>query len=178
LDAPDETLAARSRTGDRGAFEELVRRTGRLVFASLRLDCADSHEAEDLTQETFLVAFRKIGSLDDPKRFRPWLLAIASSVLIDSRRHKARRKRADRPTGALTAEPAVVVSDSPEQFEQQQRAIAALNGLPEEYRRPLALRYLAGCDYESIGKQLGLTNGSLRGLLHRGMALLRERMRE
>ncbi len=180
MDETDDQLADRSRTGDRAAFEELVRRTGRLVFASLRVHCADAHEAEDLTQETFLTAFRRIGSLGDPTKFRPWLLSIAGTVLIDARRRRGRRKRGDRLTIPLdSTDPATASSpDAVEQSEQRQRAMAALRALPEEYRRPLALRYLTGSDYETIGKQLGLTNGSLRGLLHRGMALLRERMRE
>ena len=46
--------------------------------------------------------------------------------------------------------------------------------LPEEYRLPLWLRYFGGADYETIQAQLGLTNGSLRGLLHRGLKMLRE----
>ena len=47
---------------------------------------------------------------------------------------------------------------------------------PEEYRMPLTLRYLAGADYDTIQMQMGLTNGSLRGLLHRGLKLLREEL--
>ena len=49
--------------------------------------------------------------------------------------------------------------------------------MPKEYRLPLAMRYLAGADYETIGKELAITNGSLRGLLARGMAMLREQMK-
>ena len=51
-----------------------------------------------------------------------------------------------------------------------------LRSLPEEHRLPLTLRYIAGADYETISTQLGLTNGSLRGLLHRGLKMLRERL--
>ena len=51
-----------------------------------------------------------------------------------------------------------------------------LRALPEEYRLPLTLRYLAGADYAAIETQLGLSNGALRGLLHRGLKLLRARL--
>jgi RNA polymerase sigma-70 factor, ECF subfamily len=54
--------------------------------------------------------------------------------------------------------------------------LTALRSLPVEHREPLALRYLAGADYETISAQLGLTNGSLRGLLHRGLKMLKERL--
>jgi DNA-directed RNA polymerase specialized sigma24 family protein len=50
--------------------------------------------------------------------------------------------------------------------------------MPEEYRIPLMLRYLGGADYDTIARQLALSNGSLRGLLQRGMKMLREQVRE
>jgi DNA-directed RNA polymerase specialized sigma24 family protein len=54
--------------------------------------------------------------------------------------------------------------------------LAILRSLPEEYRLPLTLRYIGGADYETIQMQLGLSNGALRGLLHRGLKLLRGRL--
>ena len=56
--------------------------------------------------------------------------------------------------------------------------LGVLRKLPDEYSLPITLRYIAGADYETIGRQLGLTNGSLRGLLNRGMKKLREVMRD
>ena len=52
-------------------------------------------------------------------------------------------------------------------------SLSILRSLPHEYRQVLMLRYLAGADYETIARQLALSNGSLRGLLHRGLAMLR-----
>lgn len=69
----------------------------------------------------------------------------------------------------------------PEQMEleeSRQRVLALLRSLPEEYRLPLMLRYLQGSDYQTISRELGLTNGSLRGLLNRGMAMLRDKARQ
>ena len=62
-----------------------------------------------------------------------------------------------------------------ERQEQRAKVLELLRDLPEEYRLPLVLRYLHDYDYDTIGRQLGLTNGSLRGLLNRGMTMLRER---
>ena len=56
------------------------------------------------------------------------------------------------------------------------RLAILLQSLPEEYRLPLTLRYITGADYETIETQLGLSNGSLRGLLHRGLKVLRSRL--
>src|SRR5438105_954169 len=93
----DTALVRRARDGDRPAFEELVRRTSRLVFARLYLDTGDGHRAEDLLQETYLLAFRSLRRLEDPAGFRPWLLTIAHRVLIDAARRDARQKRAAPP---------------------------------------------------------------------------------
>ena len=63
-----------------------------------------------------------------------------------------------------------------EQREERGRLLQLLRRLPDEYSLPITLRYIAGADYDTIGRQLGLSNGSLRGLLNRGMAKLREKM--
>jgi RNA polymerase sigma-70 factor (ECF subfamily) len=173
-DDPDTPLAARARDGDRTAFEELVRRTGRLVFARLYLETGDRHRAEDLTQETFLRAYRAVAKLKDPGGFRPWLLAVAHSVLLDAAKRDARQKRTPPPGEAERTSPPA--DAEPQTAEAREKVLAALRSLPAEHREPLALRYLAGADYDTISTQLGLTNGSLRGLLHRGLKLLRERL--
>lgn len=176
----DEALVVRSRNGERPAFEELVGRTGRLVFVRLLLETGDAHRAEDLTQETFLAAWRGIRQVQDPKAFRPWLLSIAQRVQLDAWRREGARKRRGRHVGddamAGLADPSPGPVQAAETSEARQRLLKALKELPEQYRQPLALRYLAGADYQTIERQLALSNGSLRGLLNRGMVMLREAM--
>jgi RNA polymerase sigma-70 factor (ECF subfamily) len=183
----DEVLIRHSQKGDRIAFEELVRRTARLVFSRHYLETGNTHRSEDLAQETFLVAWRKIGHVIDPTGFRPWLLSVAHSVYIDSARLEGRKKRSaltDTSTSTRAAESLHELADdgpapdeSAQRDEARQQLLEVLRALPEEYRLPITLRYIAGADYETIGKQLGLTNGSLRGLLNRGMAQLRAAMK-
>jgi RNA polymerase sigma-70 factor (ECF subfamily) len=176
----DTALVIRARSGDRAAFEELVRRTSRLLYARLYLDTGDADRAEDLLQETYLLAYRSLRRLVDPAAFRSWLLGIAHNALIDSFRKETRRKlaSAEHAESSLKAFPAggITSEEQVERDEIRQRVLAVLRSLPEEYRLPLSLRYLAGADYETISQQLGLTNGSLRGLLHRGLKLLRDRL--
>ena len=62
--------------------------------------------------------------------------------------------------------------------DERSRVLRLLESMPPEYREPLMLRYVGGADYDQIGRQLAISNGSLRGLLQRGMKLLRERMQE
>jgi RNA polymerase sigma-70 factor, ECF subfamily len=176
----ESELAARGRAGDRAAFEAIVHRSGRWVFARLYLQTGDAHRAEDLTQETFFTAWQQIGELVDPAAFRGWLWAIAQRKLLDAAKHQNRRKRWGRRAPAGEIDSAVHPGASPvssvQEKEQCERAMEMLRALPEEYRVPLALRYLGGADYETISRQLALSNGSLRGLLQRGMAMLREKM--
>ena len=178
----DEALVLKSQAGNRSAFEELVRRTARLVHARLYLDTGRASDAEDLAQETFFTAWRSIGQVTDPCGFRTWLLSIAHTVAIDAARRKGRKKRSGKRElgdvlGRIPARspgpPQVILAE-----EARQKVLTLLRGLPEDYRLPLMLRYLHDCDYDTIGQQLGLTNGSLRGLLNRGMTMLRQRAAE
>jgi RNA polymerase sigma-70 factor (ECF subfamily) len=179
LTETDEALVLQSQAGDRSAFEQLVRRTARLVFARLYLDTGRPRDAEDLVQETFLVAWRSIKQVTDPAGFRAWLLSIARTVAIDAARHDSRQKRSGRRVGNDVLGHIPAPPPGPPQSlvaeESRQKALALLRELPEEYRLPLMLRYLHEFDYDTIGRQLGLSNGSLRGLLQRGMTLLRDR---
>jgi RNA polymerase sigma-70 factor (ECF subfamily) len=176
----DEVLVNRSRSGDRSAFEELVRRTGRLVYAQAFLETGNAFEAEDLTQETFLLAWRSIRQVNRPGGLRAWLMSILHSALIDSIRRKGRKKRSGVVAGEMElmriADDRRGPDDHAEKREQMDRALSVLRSLPQEYRDVLVLRYLAGADYETIGRQLAISNGSLRGLLSRGLAMLREEM--
>ena len=175
-------LVRRSQAGDRAAFEQLVRLTARLVYARAFLDTANRDRAEDVVQETFLLAWRRIGQVTEPAGFRAWLTTVTRTVAADMRRRESRKKRSGSRAAQHDATAFEVPDSSPtpdevmERREQRDRLLGMLQRLPDEYSLPITLRYIAGADYETIGRQLGLTNGSLRGLLNRGMARLREMM--
>jgi RNA polymerase sigma-70 factor (ECF subfamily) len=182
-DDVETLLVRRSQAGDRAAFEQIVRRTARLVYARAFLDVGDRHRAEDVVQETFLLAWRRIAQVTEPAGFRAWLITVTRTVAADMRRRESRKKRSGRR--ATPGEDAAVVNvpdgsptpaDAIEQREQRDRLLGMLQKLPDTYSLPITLRYIAGADYETIGRQLGLSNGSLRGLLNRGMTKLREMM--
>lgn len=178
----EELLVADAQRGDRAAFEELVRRSSRLVFARLYLETGDTHQAEDLLQETLLIAFRSLSQLTEPAKFRTWLLKIAQNTAIDAARRNSRQKRGSGATASkdvgLLAAHGPSAEDAAVQHEMRQKVLSVLRGLPEEYRLPLTLRYVAGADYQAIQLQMGLTNGSLRGLLHRGLQMLRDELKK
>ena len=180
----DQALVLLSQSGNQSAFEQLVRRTARLVYARLYLDLGRQRDAEDLTQETFLIAWKSIRQLTSPDGFRPWLLTIAKNVAIDAQRHESRQKRSAVRTENSPDHLSSAADQHPDpaanavNVELQEKALDLLRSLPDEYRVPLMMRYLDEFDCDKIGQQLGLSNGSLRGLLHRGMSMLRQRAKD
>jgi RNA polymerase sigma-70 factor (ECF subfamily) len=178
-------LVMRSREGDRLAFERLVASTARWLFARIYLATGDPHRCEDLVQETFLRAWKKLDSLEDPRTFRGWLAAIAHGVVVDAAKRASRKKRRglfgrDRSDAQERMLQVPDAAPSPvqrlENAEQQKQMLDVLRSLSREYQDVLSLRYLTGADYETIAKQLAISNGSLRGLLNRGMKMLREKL--
>jgi RNA polymerase sigma-70 factor (ECF subfamily) len=180
MSEPDKTLVIRARGGDRSSFEELVRRTSRLLFARFYLETGSSNRAEDLVQETFLLAFRSLHQLSDPALFRSWLLTLARNVRIDEVRKSTRIKRlapvaAEYSLGELpSSEP------SPDERalreEMRLQVLEVLRTLPEEYRLPITLRYILGIDSEAISEHLGTTKSAVRSMLYRGLKVLRNRL--
>jgi RNA polymerase sigma-70 factor, ECF subfamily len=180
MSEPDTALVLRARSGDRSAFEELVRRTSRLLFARFYLDTGCPDHAEDLIQETFLLAFRSLHQLKNPAGFRHWLLTLARNVVVDDARKTTRLKRltptlADVSLGAIPAGgPAPDETALREELRHQ--VLAVLRTLPEEYRLPITLRYIVGVDCGAIGEHLGVTKSAVRSLLYRGLKVLRNRL--
>ena len=158
----DADRVRRAQSGDRGAFEELIRATARLVWASVYAQVRDPAWTEDIVQETFLQAWRSIGELKDPTAHKAWLLTIARRL---SWRHAELSARAMPPPREAPT------SDDPEEARDKVRE--ALTGLPERYRLPVTLHLLNGMDYAAISRELGLQNGTLRGLIARGTKKLR-----
>ncbi|MGN6367918.1 MAG: RNA polymerase sigma factor [Phycisphaerae bacterium] len=173
------SLVRKAQSGDRTAFEQLLRATARIVYAQIVHTLPDRHKAEDLTQETFLAAWKSIHTVKDPAGITTWLLTLARNTTLDHARAENRLKRKN-PSGPPAEGEAAAPDPAPpeelERTEARTHALKLLDDLPADYREPLALRYLAGADYNTIRRQLNLSDGALRGLLNRGMALLRERM--
>ncbi|MCC7389028.1 MAG: sigma-70 family RNA polymerase sigma factor [Phycisphaerales bacterium] len=169
--APGHGLVARAVGGDTLAFADLYREHGPTVHAVLlaRVPRAD---ADDLTQEVFVAAWRRLGELRDPDALGAWLMAIARRRAIDWARERARR---------LARERAQFSNGDPLHPGEHARAdavLAKIRALPEVYREALLMRLVAGMTGRQIAARLGMTEGSVRVHLHRGMGLLRETMAE
>jgi len=163
VDAAFRSVVLAAQRGDRDAFGELYRRFHRAVHGVV-LSRVPYGEAADLVQETFAIALVRLPQLADAAAFPGWLMSIARNKAID-------HIRARKPVDELVDVP-VPAPRSAEIAE----ALAALRDLPDAYRETLIMRLVEGLTGPEIAEQTGLSPGSVRVNLHRGMKLLRERL--
>jgi RNA polymerase sigma-70 factor (ECF subfamily) len=157
-------LVAAARNGDRAAFGRLYDLYGRMVHGIL-LARVPRDDVDDLVQEAFLKALRQLTNLRDPRAFGAWIAMIARNAATDLARR--RPETTELPENV----------PAPESREDEARRVLRLiRTLPEAYREPLVLRLVEGMSGPEIATRTGLTPGSVRVNLHRGMSLLRERM--
>jgi len=170
----DVQLVVRARRGDREAFGRLYERFGSTVHGVL-LAHAPREDVHDLVQDVFLAAWRTLGRLEAPKRFAGWLVTMARNRARDA--HRLRRvpeELSDDIVAPVNAAPMGAASGD-EDLEARE-LLASVRGLPEAYRTTLILRLVEGLTGPEIAARTGLTPGSVRVNLHRGMKLLRERL--
>jgi RNA polymerase sigma-70 factor (ECF subfamily) len=164
-------LVRRAQDGDRSAFERLYREhVGRVYALCLRL-AGDPARAEEYTQDTFVLAWRKLGSFRGDAAFSSWLHRIAVNTVIQAGRSEGRRRsRIARSDDGATPEPA---GATPGLRIDLERAIAAL---PPGARSVFVLHDIQGYRHAEIAELTGLAVGTLKAQLHRARRLLRERL--
>ena len=163
----DAALVARVRAGDRDAFGRLYDAYSRMVHGIL-LARVPYGEVDDLVQDVFLVALRKIDALRDAAAFGPWLAMITRNRAMDFHRRS-------RDTTELTEEIATA-ADAVAPEAEATEVLNLIRQLPEAYREPLILRFVEGMTGPEIAERTGLAPASVRVNIHRGMKLLREKM--
>lgn len=170
----DDALVSAARAGDRPAFGLLYHRYARMVHGIL-LCRVPPRDVDDLVQEVFLLALRQLHSLRDIARFGAWLSTITRNRANDYYR---KASPVDRATDPETEE--LVESRTNDHVFEQEAAmtLAVLRTLPETYRESLTLRLVEGMTGPEIAARMGLTHGSVRVNLHRGMQMLREKLAE
>src|SRR5688572_18336633 len=158
-------LVRSAQGGDGEAFAQLYQRFARMVHGVVLARIART-EVDDVVQDVFMAAFQRLAELREPAAFGGWLAAIA--------RHRA----ADQGRRLVPVRP-VMDEAAPARTHQQAEARAvleAIRSLPEAYSETLALRLVEGMTGAEIAERTGLTPGSVRVNLHRGMKLLREKL--
>ncbi|MEM7164305.1 MAG: sigma-70 family RNA polymerase sigma factor [Planctomycetota bacterium] len=168
--SPEEVaLVVAAQEGSETAFAALVETYHRLVFKVAYNKCSDHTDAEDLTQEILLHAFRSLPSLREPKAFLGWLLSLSHNRI-----HRFLRQRRTK---------IVALDELRRRAEEEQRYGAdepvdgsipeVVKSLPEDFRLALTWKYLDGCSYTEIGERLSMSFHQVDYLLRRAKNALR-----
>ncbi len=182
IHAQDAAAIARVQAGDTDAYERLVLRYQDRIHALVLRMVRDRQDAEDLTQEAFIRAFRALHAFRAEASFHTWIFRIAVNTVISHRRKK------QLPTAAAigTSEPddPVATIDPPDprrspdealEAEERRKAVVhAVNTLDPEFRDAIALRDLQGCTYDQMAEILGCPVGTVKSRIHRARLALKE----
>jgi RNA polymerase sigma-70 factor (ECF subfamily) len=178
----DETLARRVATGDRGAFERLMRLHNRQLFRLARATLRDDADAEDALQEAYVRAYRTIDGFRAEAALSTWLSRIVLNECLGRLRRKLRREQIVPMlawTGDVEVEAAAIPDGSApdkELMQRQMRAVleAALDGLPIALRTVFVLRCIEDQTVEQTAACLQIPEATVRSRTFRARSLLRE----
>ena len=192
IEAEEAELIERSKRGDGEAFARLIRKYEDRIYNLARKVCAGAPaEAEDIYQETFLTAFKKIGAFRSESSLGTWLYRIAANLCWTRLRKKRRepfvpvldlpsvgegesRVAAELLAGDRSEDPAALARKA----ELRGAVTAALGELPVEVRLVVALKDIQGLSNEEIARIMKLSLPAVKSRLHRGRLFLRDRLGE
>jgi RNA polymerase sigma-70 factor (ECF subfamily) len=169
---PASTLA-QAASGDADALSRIVAAHHLDLIRIAQLICRDASLGEEAAQAAWSVAWRKLGTVRDPDRLRPWLMAIAANEA----RQLLRRRRA-RPVVEIPAEVVAAHAADPQSRSDLIDLSTALGRLDPDDRALLALRFVAGFDATEIGRALGISGSGVRSRLSRLLGQLRAELRD
>ncbi|MGQ0721516.1 MAG: RNA polymerase sigma factor [Candidatus Eiseniibacteriota bacterium] len=172
----DEDVVDRVRAGETELFEILMRRYNQRLYRVARGFVKDDDEAEDITQEAYVKAFRALDRFRGEARFSTWLTKIAAHEAMV----RARRMRLVSPEDELADAPSSA-PDPERQAENHELLFLlreAVDALPDALRPVFVLREVEGLSSEEAAAALGMSAGNVRVRLHRAKVHLRERLRD
>jgi RNA polymerase sigma factor (sigma-70 family) len=173
----DATLLEQCLDGNCEAFRELVERHQSLVCAITFSACGRVAVSEELAQEVFVIAWRRLTTLREPGHFKAWLCGIARNVANSATRHEQRRGT-EVPLEAMAELPHSGPAPDEAAIRQQEEALVweAIAEIPETYREPLVLYYREQQSMRAVAAALDLTEEAVRQRLSRGRSLLKEQV--
>ena len=169
---PDTELVLRARAGDGPAFGALVDRHMRAVYV-VALSVTGRHDdADDASQEAFMVALERLEECRSPDRFAGWLMTIVRNRSRNLVRREVLRRTEAVPAGASAKGP--TPERVFEQVELEETLTRALGELPEVQRKIVLLHDLEGWKHREIAQQLGIPSGTVRSHLHLARKALKQ----
>lgn len=155
MNEPDPEVIRAAAAGDTAAFEELVRAYQAHVWRFLRHLLSDPELAQDITQETFVRVYRRLGSFRFDSKFSTWVFQVARNAGIDALRSRQRR---DRLTSVLQLRTPMSEPDGELSVELQ----AALQSLKPKLREAFVMIEALGLSYREAGEALGVPEGTVK----------------
>ena len=170
MELSDAQLVGRCRIGDAAAWNELVERFSRYVYAiAVRAYRLPEHDAEDVFQEVFARAYERLGSLRDDDAIRPWLAQLTRNACVDRLRAAAREQPAEEP-------PAEEADAILEQLDEALDVQDGLESLSDDCREILDRFFARDESYRTIGEALDLPAGTIASRISRCLGKLREKL--
>jgi len=176
----DEELVARCRGGDHAAFTAIVDRYKDRVFWLVKRMVGDM-DAEDLTQEAFLRAYRAMPALRTGATLRTWLFRIAHNLCLTELAKRGRRgehlsieEEGDERLEPLLAQASKNLEERLDERDFAGRVLDQVQQLPVAYRTALTLYYMDEAKYEEIAEVMGIPLGTVKTYLHRARLRLRQ----
>ena len=164
---------------DRG-FEQLYRDHLRDVYSYAYYRIGNHHDAEDLTEQTFLQAYRHYARARRESKgrpLRPWLIRIAHNLAANF--HRDRSRKPQTPLDSIEPPAARHSTESVAEGRAELRAVMEnLQELPDERREALVMRFALGMDNREIARAMGKSDGATKVLIHRAIKQLQERMED
>lgn len=177
----DELLVAQSLEKDERAFELLMQRYGPPLFKFIYRYFGDYDQACDIMQQVFLQLYLSLPKLDTKRPLKNWLFQVARNRCLDELRRKHplhlselenEEEEEEKAVLSLIRDPRPLPEEIAEQHEQQAHLLAAIEGLPPNFRSVVYLRYTAQLSFSEIGKQLGIPETTAKTHFHRARHLL------
>lgn len=185
-EASDLDLVRRAQAGDTDAFGELVERNRRAVFRAALAAVGSSAEADDVAQEAFVTAFRKLDGFRGDSTFRTWLLAITWRKAIDRRTSLGRLLRVTVTPSAFGEEAPDIMDNAPSPHRSPEDELGArelqrtvrrlIATLPRKLRDALLLAGSGQFSYEQIGEMLDAPVGTVKWRVSEARRLLKQKL--
>jgi RNA polymerase sigma factor (sigma-70 family) len=179
MEASDAELVTESLTGNRDAFGRIVARYQTLVCSLAYSNTGSLSQSEDLAQETFVAAWKQLGSLREPHKLRSWLCSITRHLTFDALKQQGREpSHAAEPLETAPESPAAGPLPFEETISNEEQAILwrSLERIPDLYREPLVLFYREHQSIAAVAQNLELSEDTVKQRLSRGRKLLHEQV--
>lgn len=184
MDLYEARLAQLARNGDRLAFRELVDLYQNKIYHLAYRILGNTHEAEDIVQETFLRVYTNLNGFDPSQKFSTWIYRIGTNLCIDHLRKRKRKKNMSLDANLYDSDKADgydIMPTGDEELPENQLVLSetrrqvrdAIDQMPEQYKSIVILRYLHDMSLQEISEVLDMPVTTIKTRLHRGREYLR-----